>query len=141
MANKIDWASVDLRFFLDGEDIGAIAGTNFSSDTQLGSRSAKYQGRPFPSIDSTYNGERVSVTLEREEGTADIDRMMDAHEAGIKNRDGTGRISFVASHADSDGNVVAYRYTGCNVSRTKAGGQDQPVTETLNIEAENKERL
>lgn len=139
--SSVRWENAQLRIFQDGRDIGTTFAEEFSADTDLQVDKVKHMGRETPDIDASYNGGTGSITLDEQAGSVNIDNMLDAHEAGLRRRDNTGRVTILVSKRHDDGTVIAYRYANAIVMRNTRGSQNQRFKTSLRFEFAQQERV
>lgn len=140
MAKEL-WEDGSLRILQDGNDVGVLNVKDFSFDAQITTHEDKYMGEKTPRLDATYNGENFSFTFQNEENSTDFDAVMDRHERGFRERDGTGLISLVVTRTATGLTEKAYRFSNCILTRSTRGAENTPWQTSISGRAELKERL
>lgn len=135
---RIRWEDVSARIYVDGVELGVYALVSFTFEESDEVDEAKYQGASHPSLDSSYRGGRATAEFRLDDQYGNPQVAYDAYIAGVKSRDGTGRVRLAVTHTNpSGGGRVGRRFDNCRVQHSERAGENQPHMVSWNLQYEN----
>ncbi len=135
------WAHASIRVFVDNEEIDEYKAVSFSYDDEIAVDAATYQGDVGPRLDAAANGGSGSIEFRLEHGFGDPTEAYDRYVDGVKNLDGTGKITIQAARKNpKNGAREARRFTNCQVRQSERGGENTPWAVTWNFQYEESRR-
>ena len=139
---RIVWEDVDVRIYVDEDEMGIYFATSFNLDETLETDRAKVQGSATPSLDATYGGARGSFEFLLDDDFADPREVFEIHKDAFKNRTTGGRIRAVVSHRiPGSESREALRISGMIVNQSDRAGDSQRWTVSWNFDAEDVKRI